>query len=76
MDHARELLAGDFIHIRDHQQKTLRSGIGRRQRTGGQRAVNGTGGAGLRLHLHNLYLLAKQIDPAFCRPFIGQLRHY
>ena len=57
----RQQLAGDLIHIRDHQQKTLRSGISRRQSAGGQRAVNGAGSAGLGLHLHNLDAVAEDI---------------
>ena len=42
VDYAGQQLAGDFIHVGDHQQKALRSGKGGGQRTALQRAVYGT----------------------------------
>jgi hypothetical protein len=44
-------LAGDLVHVGDHQQQTLAGGEGRRQRAGLQRAVHRAGGAAFRLHL-------------------------
>ncbi len=54
VEDARQLLARDLVHVRDHQQQTLRSGVGGGQSTGAQRTVNGTGCAGLGLHLDDL----------------------
>ena len=44
-------LAGDLVHVGDHQQQALRRREGRRQRAGLQRAVNGAGRAAFALHL-------------------------
>ena len=49
--HERRQLAGDLVHVGDHQQQALRRREGRRERAGLQRAVHGAGGAGFRLHL-------------------------
>jgi hypothetical protein len=46
--HERRQLAGDLVHVRDHQQQALRRGEGRGQRTGLQRTVHRAGGAGPR----------------------------
>ena len=51
--HARGQLTSDLVHVRDHQQQALRGGEGGGQRTALQRAVQGTGGAALALHLHH-----------------------
>ena len=55
MEDAGQQLAGDLVHVGDHQQQALGGGIGGGQSARGQRAVNGTGGAGLRLHLDHLH---------------------
>ena len=54
MEHAGQQLAGDLVHIGDHQQQALRGRVGGSQRTGCQRTVDGTGSTGLRLHLAHL----------------------
>ena len=51
VEHGGQQLTGDLVHIGDHQQQTLGGGVGGGQSTGSQRAVDGTGGAGLGLHL-------------------------
>ena len=75
VDHAGQQLTGDFIHVGDHQQKALRSGKGSGQSAALQRAVHRTRSAGLGLHFHNLYLLAKQVFLALGRPFVRHFRH-
>ena len=75
MEHAREQLARDLVHVRDHQQQTLRSGVGRCQRAGLQRAVNRAGGTGLRLHLLYHDRLAEDVLPASGGPLVYMLRH-
>ena len=76
VDDAGEQLAGHLVHIGDHQQQALGSGEGGGEGAGGQRAVDGTGGAGLGLHLNDLYPLAEDVGPAIRRPFVGHLRHH
>jgi hypothetical protein len=46
-------LAGDLVHIGDHQQEALRSGERGGERARGQRAVYCTGRAAFGLHFHN-----------------------
>ena len=51
VEHAGQQLAGDLVHVRDHQQQALRRRVGGGQSAGAEGAVDGTGSAGLRLHL-------------------------
>ncbi len=44
-------LAGDLVHVGDHQQQPLGGGEGGAQGAGGQRAVQGAGNAAFGLHL-------------------------
>ena len=75
VEHARQHLTGDLVHIGDHQQQALRSGVGGGQGAGIQRAVNGTGSAALRLHLNHLYRLAEQVLFAIGSPLVHVLCH-
>ena len=67
--------AADAVHDRDHQHQALRGGKGGGQGAGLQRAVNGTDGSCLRLHLHQIDRLGKQIFAPVSRPLIGLFRH-
>ena len=75
VEHARKKLAGDFVHIRDHQEQTLRGGVGRCEGTGGQRAVYGTGSACLRLHFDDLDAVAEDVQTTLCGPLIDIVCH-
>ena len=75
VDDAGEQLARDLIHVRDHQQQALGSGVGGGQGTGRQRAVHSAGGTALRLHLTDPDRLAEQVLPAVRTPHIGNLGH-
>ncbi len=75
MEYAGEKLAGDFIHVRDHQEKTLRSGVGSGQRAGLQRAVDCACGATFTLHLLHEYCLSENVLPACSRPVVYVFRH-
>ena len=55
VEHGGQQLAGDLVHIGDHQQQALRGGVGGGQCAGCQGAVDRTGSAGLRLHLAHLH---------------------
>ena len=54
VEYTRKQLACDLVHIRDHQQKTLRCGVGGSERTCCQRAVYGTRRTCLGLHFDYL----------------------
>ena len=55
VEYTRKQLACDLVHIRDHQQKTLRCGVGGGESTCCQRAVYGACRTCLGLHFDNLY---------------------
>ena len=75
MEHAGSQLAGDFIHVRDHEEKTLR----RRERSGEsaccERAVDCACCACLGLHLLNLHNLTEDIFSALRSPFVAGFCH-
>ena len=75
VEHGGQLLGCDLVHIGDHQQQTLRGGVGGGQRTCAQRAVNCTGGTGFRLHLHHLDLRAEDVLQAVGGPLVHEVRH-
>ena len=75
MHNTGQLRTGDTVHGRDHQQQALRSGVGAGQGAGLQRAVHCAGRAGLRLHLDQLYGLAKQVLLAVGSPRIHVVSH-
>ena len=75
VEHAGQQLAGDLVHIGDHQQQALGGGIGGGQSAGGQGAVDGAGGAGLRLHLNDLHGGAEDILLALGGPLVHIVGH-
>ena len=75
VEHARHQLAGDLVHVRDHQQQTLGSGERGGHRAGGQGAVHGARGARLRLHLGHADRLAEQVETPVGGPLVGHLGH-
>ena len=75
VEHAGKQLAGDLVHIGDHQQQALGGGVGGGQSTGGQGAMYGTGGTGLGLHLHNLHGVAEDVLPAGGSPLVNVVGH-
>ena len=75
VEHARQHLACDLVHVRDHEQQALGCGIGGGQRAGLQRTVYGAGCTALGLHLNDVDRLAEQVLFAVGRPFVHILRH-
>ena len=75
VENARKQLAGDLVHVRDHQQKALGRREGRRQRARLQRAVHGAGRAGFGLHLRNADLLSKQVHSIMRCPIVCDFGH-
>ena len=72
VEHAGQLLGCDLVHIGDHQQQALRCGEGGGDGTCTQGAVDSASGAGLRLHLDDLDLIAENILLACCRPLVTE----
>ena len=75
VEHARQQLARNLVHIGNHQQQTLRCGERRGQRAALQRTVHGTRGTGLRLHFDDLDRLAEDVLATLGRPLVDQFRH-
>ena len=75
VEDARQLLGGDLVHVRDHEEQTLRRSVGGREGTGTQGAVDGAGGASLGLHLHDLDGRAEDVLHALRRPLVDVVGH-
>ena len=75
MDNTGKKFTGDLVHIGDHEEQTLGSGVSCGERTCCQRAVDCTGCAALGLHLDDLNGLSENIFLAFGSPFVGYFRH-
>ena len=75
MEHGGQLLGCDLVHVGDHQQQALGSGIGGGQSAGAQRTVNRAGSAGLRLHFHHLDLGAEDVLQPVGRPLVHKVGH-
>ena len=75
MDHRRSQLAGDLVHVGDHQQQALRGGEGRRQGTALQCAMQRSGRPGFALHLHHRRHRAPHIGLAAAGPLVCLLGH-
>ena len=75
VEDAGEELAGDLVHVRDHQEETLRCSKGGRQRTSLQRTVDGTGGTGLTLHLLDTDGVAEEVFTPIGCPLVHNLCH-
>ena len=75
VEYAGQQLAGDLVHIGNHQQQTLRCRKSRSQRTALQRSVHGAGGTGLRLHLDYPDCFSENIFTTLSGPLIDKFRH-
>ena len=75
MEDTGKEFTSDLVHIGDHQKKSLRSGIGGRQSTCGQRTVNGTGRTGFRLHLGNFNSCTENVFQTLRGPLIHVVGH-
>lgn len=75
MNYAGQHFARDLIHVRNHQQQTLRSREGGCKRAGYEAAVHRARGASLRLHFYNADSLIKYVFTAFGRPLVDKFGH-
>ena len=75
MEDARQQFAGNLVHVGNHQQQTLRSGISSCQCTSLKRTVYGTGGTAFRLHFLNQDSFAEDVLTTCGSPFVYVLSH-
>ena len=75
VEDARQALARDLVHVRDHEQQALRRRVGRGQSTGTERTVNGTSGTGLGLHLDDVDGRAEDVLLALRGPLVDMVGH-
>ncbi len=75
MEDSRKHLAGDLVHVRDHQEKSLGCCVGRCEDTGLEGAVHCSGGAGLTFQLCDAYCLAPEVLFSVGSPFVNVLCH-
>ena len=82
VEDARQALARDLVHVRDHEEQALgrrvgRLGrrVGRREGARAERAVDGARGAGLGLHLDDLDRRAKDVLHALSGPLVDVIGH-
>ena len=76
MDNAGKQLTGHLVHVRNHKEQALRSGVGGGESTGGKGAVNSAGGAAFGLHFRYLHFSAKEVLSACCGILVGFISHY
>ena len=75
MEHRRGMLAGQLIHIRDHQEQTLGCCKGGGISACSDGSVYGTCRTTLGFHLNDIYLLTEEILSSGSRPLIHAFRH-
>ena len=75
VEHAWQQFAGNLIHVRDHQQKTLGSCISCGQRTCIQGTMNSTRGTGLSLHFGYCHCVAEDVLLACSSPLVNVVCH-
>ena len=73
--YAREQFAGDLVHVGDHQQQSLRSGVGRGERSGLESSVYGTCSTAFGLHLDDFDRFTPEVFLARSGPFVHILGH-
>ena len=67
--------ARDLVHVRNHEQETLRGGEGAGEGACLEGAVDGAGGTGFTLHFGDFYGFAPEVLLALGGPFVDVLRH-
>ena len=75
VEHGGQALAGDLVHVGNHEQQALRRRVGRRDGARAQRAVDCACGAGLRLHLDDAHRRAEDVLLALGCPLVDVVGH-
>ncbi len=76
VENAGKQLAGEFIHVGDHQKQALGSGEGGSEGAALKGTVHSARSAGFGLHLRDPHLLAEEIQPAVRGPVVCNFRHW
>ena len=76
MDNAGKQLTGHLVHVGDHQEQTLGSGVGGGKRTCRKGAVHSAGRAAFGLHFSDLHFSAEEVLSACRGILVGFIRHY
>ena len=75
MENATRQLAGDLVHIRNHQEQTLRCRECRAEGASLQGAMNGSRRAAFALHLNDRRHCPPQVSYALGRPLVSPFPH-
>ena len=75
MEDRRDHLTSDLVHVRNHQEKSLRCRERGCQSSCGERTMDGSCGTSLGLHLHDVYFLAPEVLLARGGPLLCILAH-
>ena len=75
VEDGRHQLAGEQVHVGDHEEEALRGGEGARQRAGGGRAVQRTRRPRLRLHHVDVDHVALNVQLPLRRPLVHVVAH-
>ena len=75
MKYRRKTLCSNLVHIRNHKEQALGSGIGGGKSTSTQRSVNRTSSTALGLHLYNIDRGSKDVFKPARRPLIYMICH-
>ena len=75
VEDGRGALAGDLVHVRDHEEEALGGGEGRREGSRGEGPVHGAGGSGLGLELDDLGHGAPDVLAALGGELVGEFAH-
>ena len=76
VEDGRPHLAGNLVHVRNHQHQALGGRVGAGQSTRHQRAVDGASRARLGLHLHHVQRTAEHVQLALRGPLVSVLAHH
>ena len=75
MEDAGQKLAGDLVHVGDHEEQALGGREGAGERAARQTAVHRSGGSGFGLHLADVQRLAEDVFHAMRGPFVHHFAH-
>ena len=75
VENARKKFARNFVEVRDHEKKTLGSGVCRGERTAAEGSVDCAASAAFGLKFGNDKVVSENVLFAVCAPFVGNFSH-
>ena len=75
VEDAGQALAGNLVHVGNHEEQALGGRVGGGEGTSTQRAVDGACGTGLGLHLDDAHGRAEDVLQALGRPLVDMVGH-